>query len=172
MNWEGLELSILGPACVAGLLVLSTHVPLGQQVLARGIIFIDLAIAQVAALGVILAQAIGVDEHGYDKTPLKPLHSMMRGWKAVRQDLHKVTCPLLVFRSAEDHVVDPSSARIILSQTSSTDARERVLDDSYHVATLDNDAETIFAESAEFIERVVATGHGAPVAEPVGEASE
>ena len=65
MSWEGLELSILGPACVAGLLVLSTHVPLGQQVLARGIIFIDLAIAQVAALGVILAQAMGVDEHGY-----------------------------------------------------------------------------------------------------------
>jgi zinc/manganese transport system permease protein len=51
MNWQGLELSILGPACLAGFLVLSTHVPLGQQVLARGIIFIDLAIAQVAALG-------------------------------------------------------------------------------------------------------------------------
>ena len=65
MNWEGLELGILGPACLAGLIVLSTHVPLGQQVLARGIIFIDLAIAQVAALGVILAQALGVDEHGY-----------------------------------------------------------------------------------------------------------
>jgi zinc/manganese transport system permease protein len=65
VNWEGLELSILGPACIAGLLVLSTHVPLGRQVLARGIIFIDLAIAQVAALGVILAQAMGVDEHGY-----------------------------------------------------------------------------------------------------------
>jgi zinc/manganese transport system permease protein len=56
MNWQGLELSILGPACLAGFLVLSTHVPLGQQVLARGIIFIDLAIANVAALGVILAQ--------------------------------------------------------------------------------------------------------------------
>ena len=65
MNWEGLELSILGPACLAGLLVLSTHVPLGQQVLARGIIFIDLAIAQVAALGVILAQYFGMDEAGY-----------------------------------------------------------------------------------------------------------
>jgi zinc/manganese transport system permease protein len=64
MNWQGLELSILGPACLAGLLVLSTHVPLGQQVLARGIIFIDLAIAQVAALGVILAQYFGVDEQG------------------------------------------------------------------------------------------------------------
>jgi zinc/manganese transport system permease protein len=65
MNWQGLELSILGPACIAGFLVLSTHVPLGQQVLARGIIFIDLAIAQIAALGVILAQYFGMDEQGY-----------------------------------------------------------------------------------------------------------
>jgi zinc/manganese transport system permease protein len=65
MNWDGLDLSILGPACLAGLLVLSTHVPLGQQVLARGIIFIDLALAQVAAMGVIGAQYLGVDEHGF-----------------------------------------------------------------------------------------------------------
>jgi len=65
MNLDGLDISILGPACVAGLLVLLTHVPLGQQVLSRGIIFIDLAIAQVAALGVILAQYFGVDEQGY-----------------------------------------------------------------------------------------------------------
>lgn len=97
-----------------------------------------------------------VDEHGYDKTPLKPLHSMMRGWKQLRGDLDKVRCPLLVFRSAEDHVVDPSSARIILSTTSSPDAVERVLEDSYHVATLDNDAPAIFEESVEFIERVTA----------------
>ena len=65
MNWDGLDLSILGPACLAGLVVLSTHVPLGTRVLARGIIFIDLAIAQVAALGVILAQYFGMDEHGF-----------------------------------------------------------------------------------------------------------
>ena len=64
MNLEALDLSILGPAFVAGLIVLSTHVPLGRQVLARGIIFIDLAIAQIAALGVIAAQYLGVDEHG------------------------------------------------------------------------------------------------------------
>lgn len=50
--------TILGPAFVAGLLVLSTHVPLGRRVLARGIIFIDLAIAQVAALGVIAAHSL------------------------------------------------------------------------------------------------------------------
>lgn len=64
LNWEGLDLAILGPACVAGLIVLSTHVPLGRQVLSRGIIFIDLAIAQIAGLGVILAQFLGIDAHG------------------------------------------------------------------------------------------------------------
>jgi len=64
LNWEGLDMSILGPACVAGLIVLSTHVPLGKQVLTRGIIFIDLAIAQIAALGVISAGYFGIDEHG------------------------------------------------------------------------------------------------------------
>lgn len=64
LNLEGLDIGILGPACVAGLVVLSTHVPLGRQVLSRGIIFIDLAIAQIAGLGVILAQALGIDEHG------------------------------------------------------------------------------------------------------------
>jgi zinc/manganese transport system permease protein len=54
-----LHLSILIPAFLAGILVLSTHVPLGQEVLKRGIIFIDLAIAQIAALGVISAIVFG-----------------------------------------------------------------------------------------------------------------
>lgn len=55
MNMEFLDWTILGPAMVAGFLVLSTHVPLGQEVLKRGIIFIDLAIAQIAGLGVLAA---------------------------------------------------------------------------------------------------------------------
>jgi zinc/manganese transport system permease protein len=64
MNTELFDITIVGPAMLAGLLVLSTHVPLGQQVLSRGIIFIDLAIAQVAGLGVIVAAALGWDLHG------------------------------------------------------------------------------------------------------------
>ena len=59
MSWEGLDLAILGPAFVAGIIVLSTHVPLGQAVLRRGIIFIDIAVAQVAGLGVIAANTFG-----------------------------------------------------------------------------------------------------------------
>ena len=65
MNWDGLDIGILGPAALAGLIVLATHVPLGTRVLARGIIFIDLAIAQIAALGVVIAQYFGMDEHGF-----------------------------------------------------------------------------------------------------------
>lgn len=59
------ELSIIGPAFLASLLVLSTHVPLGTEVLRRGIIFIDLAIAQVAGLGVIAADSMGWEAEGF-----------------------------------------------------------------------------------------------------------
>ena len=65
MNIGNLELSILWPAFLAGLLVLATHVPLGQQVLNRGIVFIDLAIAQVAGLGVTAADAFGFEPEGW-----------------------------------------------------------------------------------------------------------
>jgi zinc/manganese transport system permease protein len=65
VTWDLLDWSIIGPAMAAGLLVLSTHVPLGQVVLQRGIIFIDLAIAQVAALGVITAGFLGWEENVY-----------------------------------------------------------------------------------------------------------
>ena len=64
MNTAAFDWSILGPALVAGLLVLATHVPLGMQVLDRGIVFIDLAIAQIAGLGVIAAQSAGLPEGG------------------------------------------------------------------------------------------------------------
>jgi zinc/manganese transport system permease protein len=64
MNWNTLEWGILGPALVAGLLVLMTHVALGARVLDKGIVFIDLAIAQIAGLGVIGADALGLPEGG------------------------------------------------------------------------------------------------------------
>ena len=64
MNWSVVDASILLPAFLAGLLVLATHVPLGIRVLGRGIVFIDLAIAQIAGLGVIAADALGLPERG------------------------------------------------------------------------------------------------------------
>ena len=64
MSLDAIDPSILGPALGAGLLVLATHVPLGREVLARGIIFIDLAIAQVSGLGAIAASQLGLEAGG------------------------------------------------------------------------------------------------------------
>jgi esterase/lipase len=88
-------------------------------------------------------------------------NSATEGWDAadtadlVRSDrLPEVTQPLLMFRSVEDHVVDGSSAAVIRARVSSRDLTERLLENSYHVATLDHDAPTLFEESAQFIRRV------------------
>lgn len=65
MNWGAIDVSILWPALLAGVLVTATHVPLGMQVLARGIVFIDIAIAQIAGAGVIAADLFGWEHEGY-----------------------------------------------------------------------------------------------------------
>jgi len=65
VNWSAVDLSILAPAFIAGLLVSATHIPLGQRVLQRGIIFLDLAIAQVAGLGLIVAYSFDWEPGGW-----------------------------------------------------------------------------------------------------------
>ena len=98
----------------------------------------------------------GVDESGYDRTPLKAAHSMMRAWPGLVADLPRITKPLLYLRSDVAPVVDAPSAPIILEGVSSTDVTRVALPESYHVATIDNDAPLIFAESAAFVARVTA----------------
>lgn len=93
----------------------------------------------------------GADEIGYDRTPLKALASQLKMWKLVRADLGSVRCPLLYFRSVDDHVVDDSSQQIITSGVASQVSDFVELADSFHVATLDHDAPLIFARSAAFI---------------------
>jgi carboxylesterase len=96
----------------------------------------------------------GVTELAYDRTPLRAANSLRNFWRVVRADLPKVTQPVLLYRSAADHVVEAVNSEIVLASIGSTDATEVVLADSYHVATLDNDAQTIFAGSVEFARRV------------------
>ncbi|WP_299923917.1 alpha/beta fold hydrolase [uncultured Nocardioides sp.] len=102
----------------------------------------------------------GMDEIAYPYIPLKAAAEMSAGWVELRRDLPRITIPVLYFRSKVDHVADISSSKAINAGLSSKDFEERVLEDSYHVATLDNDAPRIFAESAEFIERVTAQQQG------------
>lgn len=91
----------------------------------------------------------GVHELAYPKLPLKAALSLQQAWPVVRRDLGLITCPVLSFRSAEDHVVEPVSGRLLLDGVSNV--QERVLTDSFHVATLDNDAPAIFSGSLDFV---------------------
>jgi carboxylesterase len=93
----------------------------------------------------------GVTEGAYERTPLKAALSLKQLQRAVRTDLAEVTQPLLLLHSADDHVVPPVNSAIVYAGIGSADKREVVLTDSYHVATLDHDAERIFDESDEFI---------------------
>ena len=94
--------------------------------------------------------AAGVQEFAYERSPLKAANSMTRMWADVRACLDLVSCPLLVFRSAVDHVVPAASTAFVLSHVSSDEITERVLERSYHVATMDRDTEQIFTESLQF----------------------
>jgi carboxylesterase len=93
-------------------------------------------------------------ELAYTKTPLKAGHSQVVAWRTIIRDLPEITQPVLLLHSPQDHVVPASSSALVLSKLSSEDVQEILLENSYHVATLDNDAPLIFAESVKFIERL------------------
>ncbi|MDX6225971.1 MAG: carboxylesterase, partial [Frankiales bacterium] len=106
----------------------------------------------------------GMDEVAYDKTPVKAAVSAVELGKTVKADLGKVTQPLLVLGSRDDHLVDPVNVELLLAGVSSTDVERITLEDSYHVATLDNDAHIIVERSLAFVQRLTggqgATGAG------------
>ncbi|WP_103501721.1 MULTISPECIES: carboxylesterase [unclassified Streptomyces] len=96
----------------------------------------------------------GAVEGGYDRVPLHAAHAMRQLTRVLRGDLAQVTQPLLLLRSRVDHVVPPSDSAVVLGAVSSTDITEVVLEESYHVATLDHDAERIHDETDAFITRL------------------
>lgn len=96
----------------------------------------------------------GVAEVGYDRVPLHAAHSVRKFFRIVDKELPQVTQPMVLLHSPQDHVVPPADSARILSRVSSADVKEIVLEQSYHVATLDHDAERIFEESWAFIGRL------------------
>ena len=86
-----LQAEIILPALLAGILILSTHVPLGREVLQRGIIFLDLAIAQMAALGLILAHFVGLEAYGPLVTQLVAITAAVAGASLLYQVRHAPT---------------------------------------------------------------------------------
>jgi carboxylesterase len=111
----------------------------------------------------------GVTELAYPKLPTRAMMQLRTLWAATRADLSRVTTPVIVFHSAEDHVVEPINTTVLLDGVSSTDTTEVVLRDSYHVATLDNDAPAIFEGSVDWI-RAHVPAHP-PAESPAAEAT-
>ncbi|MBB5933445.1 alpha/beta hydrolase [Streptomyces zagrosensis] len=109
----------------------------------------------------------GSQEYGYDRVPLHAAHSLRQLFQQVDADLPRVTQPLLLLHSPQDHVVPPVDSARILGRVASTDITERLLERSYHVATLDYDADLIFADTHRFISRL-APGVSAPHPDRVG----
>lgn len=93
----------------------------------------------------------GVSEYGYFQRPLMAVGSMLEMCADVRSGLPNVKAPLLLFRSTQDHVVDAGSGRILMAEVGSPERTEVLLHRSYHVATLDYDADEIFDSSISFI---------------------
>jgi carboxylesterase len=97
-------------------------------------------------------------ETAYDRSALHAGYSVTRMWADVQQHLDRVTQPLLVFKSVRDKVVDPLSLKLIEERVRSTEFSVVRLERSYHVATLDYDAELIFTSSSAFFRRLAGKG--------------
>lgn len=98
----------------------------------------------------------GGNEHAYPKVPLRALASVLQLQKLVRGNLAAVSIPALVFTSRQDHVVPPDNGAIAMDGISSTDKEQVWLERSYHVATLDYDADEIIERTLAFTKRVTA----------------
>ena len=97
----------------------------------------------------------GVTEWGYDVLPTRGVLQLNKMLKATRTNLAKVDVPTLLFHSVDDHVLPISNSNIIMGEISSKEKQRIEITNSYHVATMDNDAELIFHNSLAHIERVV-----------------
>ena len=97
-------------------------------------------------------------ELGYDRVPVKAVDSLRQLWRITQSQLAEVTAPVLVYHSTDDHVVGPASLRLLRGALPHLEVRE--CPDSYHVATLDHDAQAIFAGSLEFVRTHSRAGRG------------
>jgi carboxylesterase len=94
-----------------------------------------------------------ITEWGYDVLPTKGVIQLNKMLKETRKNLGKVTCPTLLFHSVDDHVLPVSNTEIIMAEIES-DAKQRIeLTNSYHVATLDNEAPLVFANSLAHVQQ-------------------
>jgi carboxylesterase len=154
-----LHLAAQHGSAVSGLVVVNPAVRMPNAFLAALLPVLRHAVPSVAGIIDDIAKP-GMKEGGYERTPLHAAHSFAQFCRVVQSELPLVDQPVLLFRSSVDHVVPAASSALVLSRISSADVTERVLERSFHVATLDHDAEMIFEGSAAFIERLTHAAKG------------
>jgi carboxylesterase len=159
---------------------LAVHMATRHHDRLRGLVAINpyvhdprLAIAAVASPFVRTVKGVvndikkpGQNEVGYDRIPTKTLPSLNRLLKSAEADLPRIRLPLLVFSAPEDHTVKPANARLFFERAASTDKELILLTNSYHVATLDNDAPAMFDRILGFAVRVCPVDDTVPPADP------
>jgi carboxylesterase len=116
------------------------------------------ALAPVMKLFVPSLKGIGSDikkpggqEIAYGRVPVKSAATLPRLWRATQAGLGQLSQPVLAYHSTVDHVVGPGSLRLLSAALPASQLTVRDCENSYHVATLDNDAAEIFAGSLEFV---------------------
>lgn len=149
-----LRLAEQRPADVDGLVLVNPAVQLRRRDL-RLVPLLSRVVPSIPGIGNDIARA-DADEISYDRTPLRALASQLQLWRDVREHLDQVQCPILYLRSAVDHVVDDSSHELILARIPAERIEFVVLTKSFHVATLDHDADLIASRSIDFIGAVTA----------------
>jgi carboxylesterase len=99
----------------------------------------------------------GSVESAYPLTPVEPLLSLHAALADLRPALGRITCPVLLLTSPQDHVVEPVSSDLVAAGVRGP--VERVaLERSFHVATLDHDAALVERAAVDFVRRVTTTG--------------
>jgi carboxylesterase len=99
-------------------------------------------------------KAPGVVELAYQQVPVKAFREAYALAAVTHDLLPTITCPALVITSREDHVVDPANGPLIAQRLGSGRITQLWLEDSYHVATLDNDKDRIAQQAVAFIRSI------------------
>jgi carboxylesterase len=141
------------PGLFKGIIPINAAVFVNNPDLA-GLAFLPEAPAELPAVGGDV-KAPGVVELAYNAVPTPAIKELLALMKAAEELLPRINCPALIITSRNDHVVPPANAEYILSRLGSQDKRILWLEDSYHVATIDNDKELILRESLNFVNSYV-----------------
>jgi carboxylesterase len=96
-------------------------------------------------------KAEGVAELAYPVVPVPTIKELFILMKVADEMLSRITCPALIFASRNDHVVPPANSEYIFQKLPNADKQLLWLENSYHVATLDNDKDLILQKSIDFI---------------------